>query len=343
MEQNKSELIIYSSDDGKVKIDVRLENGTVWLNQAQMVELYQTTKQNISLHIKNIFEEGELQESATVKEYLTVQTEGNRQVTRKQKFYNLEVIIAVGYRVKSLRGTQFRIWATERLREYIQKGFALDDDRLKNAGGGNYWYELLERIRDIRSSEKVLYRQLLDLFATSMDYKANTEDANKFFQIMQNKLHYIATGKTAAELVAERADSDEPFMGVKSFSGKRPRKSEVDIAKNYLTSDELARLNRAVSAFFDIAEFRATNHEPTYMKNWVIQVDELAKTLRAPALQNSGSVSHEKAKQIAESEYEKYKQKTIDELTSVEQDYLENLKSTQKRIERKIKSSDREK
>lgn len=221
---DNTELIIYIADDGSVKIDVRLENGTVWLNQAQMALLFQTTTQNITMHIKNIYKEGELLLEATCKDYLQVQTEGVRQIARKQKFYNLEMIIAVGYRVKSHGGTQFCIWATERLREYIQKGFALDDERLKDAGGGNYWKELLECIKDIRSSEKVLYRQLLDLFATSEDYNGYTEDANRFFQIMQNKLHYIAIGKTAAEIVAQRASSNEPFMGLKSFRGNRPHK-----------------------------------------------------------------------------------------------------------------------
>ena len=254
MDFDKSEIIIYQTEDGETKIDVVMEDETVWLAQAQMAELFQTTKQNISLHLNNAFSEGEIEEVATVKEYLTVQTEGNRDVKRKVKYYNLDAIISVGYRVKSLRGTQFRRWALSVLKEYLVKGFAMNDDLLKKAGGGNYWSELLQRIRDIRSSEKMMYRQVLDLYATSVDYDPWTSESREFFKIVQNKIHFAAHGHTAAEVIYHRTNAELPNMGLTVFSGETLTKSEVGIAKNYLTRDELDLLNRMVSAFFDLAE-----------------------------------------------------------------------------------------
>ena len=274
MKSDNSEIIIYQTGDGGTKIEVRMENETVWLTQSQMADLFQTTKQNVSLHINNAFKEGELEPNSVVKEYLTTATDGKSYSTRH---YSLDVIISVGYRVKSLRGTQFRRWALEVLREYLVKGFSMNDDLLKKAGGGNYWRELLERIRDIRSSEKVFYRQVLDLYATSVDYDPRTPESLEFFKIVQNKIHFAAHGHTAAEVVAKRANAELPFMGLTVFSGKQPQKSEVGIAKNYLTDEELAMLNRMVSAFFDLAELRAMQHKPMYMRDWVVELDDFAK------------------------------------------------------------------
>jgi hypothetical protein len=329
---NNSEIIIYQTPDGQTKIDVYMEEETVWLTQAQMVELFQTTKQNVSLHINNIFKEGELESDAVVKEYLTTASDGKNY---RIKYYNLDVIISVGYRVKSLRGTQFRIWANQILKEYIIKGFAMNDDLLKKAGGGNYWRELLERIRDIRSSEKVFYRQVLDLYATSVDYDPRTEESQRFFKIVQNKIHYAAHGHTAPEIIAGRANAELPFMGLTAFDGKRPTKNEVGIAKNYLHETELATLNRMVSAFFDLAELRAMQHKPMYMKDWVLELDDFAERYGKGILQNAGMVSHKNALEKAEQEYEKYKQKSVNELSKVEQDYIENIKQAQKKLEGK--------
>lgn len=292
MSYRNTEIIMYQSEDGQTKIDVRMEDETVWLSQAQMAELFQTTKQNVSLHIRNTFDEGELRSSATVKEYLTVQNEGVREVRRNIKYYNLDVIISVGYRVKSLRGTQFRIWATERLKEYIVKGFTMNDDLLKKAGGGNYWRELLERIRDIRSSEKIFYRQLLDLFATSVDYDPKSEECKRFFQIVQNKMHYAVNKQTAAEIISNRANAVLPFMGIKTFSGDQPQKEDALIAKNYLDDKELAMLNRMVSAFFDLAELHALNHEHMYMRigshRWMILQSVMGKVYCRTRVQSVG-------------------------------------------------------
>ncbi len=277
MINDKSEIIIYQTEDGDTKIDVRMDDETVWLTQIQMADLFQTTKQNVSLHINNAIKEGEIKPSATVKEYLTVQMEGERKVSRSVKHYNLDVIISVGYRVKSLRGTQFRRWALEVLREYLIKGFSMNDDLLKKAGGGGYWHELLERIRDIRSSEKVFYRQVLDLYATSVVYDPRAPESIEFFKIVQNKIHFAAHGHTAAEIIAQRADAELPFMGLTGFSGKQPIKREIGIAKNYLTEGELATLNRMVSAYFDLAELRAMQHQPMYMRDWVDELDDFAE------------------------------------------------------------------
>jgi hypothetical protein len=332
---NQSEIIIYQTEDGQTKIEVRMENETVWLSLDKMAELFQRDKSTVSRHIRNVFEEGELDEISTVAKFATVQTEGSRQVERIIEYYNLDVIISVGYRVKSLRGTQFRRWAGGVLKEYIVKGFAMNDDLLKRAGGGNYWRELLERIRDIRSSEKVFYRQVLDLYATSVDYDPRTAESQLFFKIVQNKIHYAAHGHTAAEIIAERANAELPFMGMTVFGGGKPTKSEIGIAKNYLDETELATLNRMVSAFFDLAELRAMQHVPMYMKDWVAELDDFARRYGKGILTDSGTVSHKTALQKAEQEYEKYRRKTADELSKVERDFLETIKQAQKKLDKK--------
>ena len=337
MASGGSEIIIYQSEDGRTKIDVRMEAETVWLTQAQMTELFQTTKQNISLHINNAFKEGELEPSATVKEYLTVQSEGGRSVSRSVRHYSLDVIISVGYRVKSLRGTQFRRWALEVLREYVVKGFAMNDDLLKKAGGGNYWRELLERIRDIRSSEKAFYRQVLDLYATSVDYDPRTPESIEFFKVVQNKIHFAAHGHTAAEVIAGRANAELPFMGLTAFSGEQPKKSEVAIAKNYLNKEELETLNRMVTAFFELAELRAMQRKPMYMRDWVSELDDFALRYGKGMLPDAGTVSHQAALEKANAEYEKYRQRTLEELSSVERDYLATIIETQKKLKDRSK------
>ena len=273
MEENNNNIVIYQTDDGTTKIDVKLEDETVWLSQQQMADLYDTTKQNISLHIKNIFDEEELDINSTVKEFLTVQKEGNRKVERKVKYYNLDMIISLGYRIKSKVATNFRRWATERSKEYMIKGFTMDDERLKGNGGGNYWKELLARIKDIRSSEKVLYRQVLDLYATSIDYDPKDSKSIEFFKIVQNKLHFAAHGHTAPEVIYERANSDKPFMGLTTFKGDLPVMSDVIIAKNYLTEEELKILNNLVSGYFDFAEIQAIRHNTMHMEDWKNEVE----------------------------------------------------------------------
>lgn len=325
-----SEIIIYQTDDGQTKIDVRMEKETVWLSQAQMAELFQTTKQNVSLHINNAFAEGELEQDSVVKEYLTTAADGKNYRT---KHYSLDVIISVGYRVKSLRGTQFRRWALEVLKEYLKKGFAMNDDLLKKAGGGNYWHELLERIRDIRSSEKVFYRQVLDLYATSVDYDPRTSESLEFFKIVQNMIHFAAHGHTAAEVISQRANAELPFMGLTAFPSEQPTKDEVGIAKNYLTEEELATLNRMVSAFFDLAELRAMQHQPMYMRDWIVELDDFSKRYGKGMLSSAGTVSHQEALAKAEAEYKKYRQKTVGDLSPAERDFLISIKETQKRLE----------
>lgn len=331
----ENEIIIYQTQDGQTKIDVRIENETVWLTQNQMAELFQTTKQNISLHIKNIFEEGELTEDSTVKDYLTVQNEGSRKVSRNVTHYNLDVIISVGYRVKSLRGTQFRIWATQVLKEYMKKGFALNDDLLKQAGGGGYWQELLERIRDIRSSEKVFYRQILDIYATSTDYNPNAEETKLFFKVVQNKMHFAAHGHTAAEIVYLRADSTKDNMGLTVFKGKHPKKDEVTVAKNYLDEKELNILNRITSAYLEFAELQAIRHIPMTMKDWIAKLDDFIKMTGSELLENPGKISKLEAENKALAEYAKYKETIKDELSEVEKHFLESVRQTQKQLEKK--------
>lgn len=327
--------IMYTTEDGQTKIDVKYDNETVWLTQAQMAELFQTTPQNITMHISNVYTEGELEENSTCKDFLQVQNEGGRNVNRSKKFYNLDVIISVGYRVKSLRGTQFRIWANKVLKEYLLKGFAMNDDLLKQAGGGNYFKELLERIRDIRSSEKVLYRQVLDLFATSIDYNGKSETAQKFFKAMQNKFHYATHGNTAAEVIEARANAELPFMGLTNFKGTRPTKSEVVVAKNYLNEKELAVLNRLVSAYFDIAEIQAIEERPMYMKDWMKELDDFISINHRTLLNDAGKVSQIEAEAKALKEYEKYKEKGFEELTQVEKDFLTSIKETEKLLSNK--------
>ena len=336
----ENEIIIYQTQDGQTKIDVRLENETVWLTQNQMAELFQTTKQNVSLHIKNIFEEGELSENSTVKDYLTVQQEGNRNVSRNISHYNLDVIISVGYRVKSLRGTQFRIWATQVLKEYMKKGFALNDDLLKQAGGGGYWKELLERIRDIRSSEKVFYRQILDIYATSTDYNPNAEETKLFFKVVQNKMHFAAHGHTAAEIVYLRADSTKDNMGLTVFKGNHPKKGEVTVAKNYLDEKELNILNRITSAYLEFAELQAIRQIPMTMKDWILKLDDFIKMTGSELLDNPGKISKLEAENKALAEYAKYKETIKDELSEVEKHFLASVKQTQKQLEQKNRKSD---
>ena len=333
--EEKNNIVIYQLEDGKTKIDVKLEDETVWLSQQQMADLYDTTKQNISLHIKNIFDEEELSVDSTVKEFLTVQKEGNRKVERKVKCYNLDMIISLGYRIKSKVATNFRRWATERLKEYMIKGFTMDDERLKGNGGGNYWKELLARIKDIRSSEKVLYRQVLDLYATAVDYNPKDEKSIEFFKIVQNKLHYAAHGHTAPEVIYERANSDKPFMGLTTFGGDLPVMSDVVIAKNYLTEEELKILNNLVSGYFDFAEIQAIRHNPMHMEDYIRQLDTILSSTGEKLLVGAGTVSHNKAIEKAKDEYKKYQVKTI---SPIEKEYLETLKVISNKIDDKAKS-----
>jgi hypothetical protein len=330
-DKQKSQIVIYKSPSGETKIDVRFDGDTVWLTQNALAELFQTTKQNISLHIKNIFEEGELQSNSVVKDFLTTAADGKNYTVG---YYNLDLIISVGYRVKSSVATSFRIWATKRLNEYIVKGFTMDDERLKNAGGGVYWKELLNRIRDIRSSEKVLYRQVLDLYATSLDYDSKSIESIEFFKIVQNKLHYAAHGHTAAEVIAERANAGKPFMGLLAFSKKGVVKKDIAVAKNYLTENELKILNNLVSGYFDFAEIQAMKQKPMYMRDYIKQLDNILLATGEKLLLDSGSISHEQAIGKAELEYKKYQSKTLSE---VEKAYLDTIKSVQKAVEKKVK------
>ena len=332
--KDKGEIIIYKNKDNNVSISVRLEDENVWLTQQQMTALFQTSRTNIVEHIKHIYEEGELDKKSTCRKFRQVQTEGSRSIERELPFYNLDLIISLGYRIKSRIATQFRIWATERLKEYITKGFAMDDERLKNLGGGSYWYELLNRIRDIRSSEKVLYRQVLDLYATSADYDPKSPVSIEFFKIVQNKLHYAAHGHTAAEVIFERADSDKPFMGLTSFTGSQPTQKDISIAKNYLSEKELKILNNLVSGYFDFAEIQAIRHNPMYMNDYVKHLDSILSSTGESVLENAGTVSHEKAVKKALAEYRKFQVKT---LSPVEQAYLETIKKTEKKISTKTK------
>lgn len=334
--QPTGEIVLYQRGNAPA-IDVRLDGETVWLSQQQLADLFQTSRTNVVEHIANIYAEGELNQEATCREFRQVRTEGARQVARALPYYNLDLIISLGYRVRSTIATQFRIWATERLREYLVKGFTMDDVRLKNLGGGSYWKELLDRIRDIRSSEKVLYRQVLDLYATSVDYDPKAEASVAFFKTVQNKLHYAAHGQTAAEVIVQRADAGKPFMGLLSFAGGQPTKAEVGIAKNYLDEMELKRLNTLVSAYFDAAEFRAMNREPTYMKDWLAHLEQLILAMGGKALEGAGKVSHQQAIGKAEAEYEKYRAQLADQPSEVEAVFLEAVKNAQKKIEGKKK------
>lgn len=329
---NNGEIIIYQSDDGLTHIDVKMEDETVWLTQQQMAELYQTSRTNVVEHIAHIYEEGELEESSTCRKFRQVRQEGTRKVSREMVYYNLDMIISLGYRIKSSIATNFRRWATERLKEYMIKGFTMDDERLKQLGGGNYWKELLDRIRDIRSSEKVLYRQVLDLYATSVDYDPKSAESVQFFKIVQNKLHYAAHGHTAAELIYERADASQPFMGLKSFKGEMPVLSDVKVAKNYLDENELKILNNLVSGYFDFAEIQAMRHNPMHMSDYIEHLDRILSSTGEKLLEGAGNVSHQQAMRKAEQEYRKYQ---AENLSPVEEAYLETIKNTEKLAKKK--------
>ena len=322
-DQSQGEIVIYQAEDGITKVECRFVDETVWLTQQQMAELFHTSRSNIVEHIGHIYEEGELDEVSTCRKFRQVRMEGNRQVTRELPFYNLDMIISLGYRVKSLIATQFRRWATERLKEHMIKGFTMDDERLKNLGGGNYWRELLERIRDIRSSEKVMYRQVLDLYATSVDYNPRSAESVAFFKMVQNKLHYAAHGHTAAEVIYERADADKPFMGLTTFSGDFPTAKDIGIAKNYLTEEELRVLNQMVSGYFDFAEVQAIRHRPMYMSDYVEQLDNILRATGEEVLTHAGKISHAQAMEKAKAEYKRYQAQT---LSPVEEEYLKTIK-----------------
>ena len=326
------EILIYQTDDGQTNIEVKIEDDTVWLTQQQMSELFQTSRTNVVEHIKHIYEEGELDGISTCRNFRQVRKEGNREVTRQIPYYNLDMIISLGYRIKSVIATRFRQWATQRLKEYMIKGFTIDDERLKGNGGGNYWKELLDRIRDIRSSEKVLYRQVLDLYATSVDYNPHSEESVRFFKIVQNKLHYAAHGHTAAEVIYQRADAEKPFMGLTSFAGELPALKDIGIAKNYLEENELKVLNNLVSGYFDLAEINAIEHKPMYMDDYVKQLDSVLSSGNRKILTGSGSVSHKQALEKAKSEYRKYQEIT---LTPVEKAYFESIKEVSKEVKRR--------
>ena len=322
MAENKTNLIMYTTEDGVTKIQATFDNDTVWLSIDQMAELFQRDKSTISRHIKNIFEEGEYISDSVVANFATTAKDGK---TYQVDYYNLDVIISVGYRVKSLRGTQFRIWAMQILKEYMQKGFALDDNRLKELGGGNYFDELLERIRDIRSSEKVFWRKVLDIYATSIDYNPSADSSVAFFKQVQNKMHWAAHKHTAAEIIYERADSDKQNMGLTSWNGKQIKKTDVEIAKNYLSEKELDALNKIVTAYLDIAEVRALDHEPMYMKDWLETIDDYLKMTRREILSTAGRISHEQALDKAHEEYKKFKAKERDQISLVEKHFLESI------------------
>ena len=319
--KDSGDFLIYQTENGVTKIDVRIQDDTVWLTQQQMAELYQSSKSNVSEHIKHIFEDGELAEEAVVRKIRTTASDGkNYSVT----YYNLDMIISLGYRIKSIVATRFRKWATERLKEYMIKGFTMDDERLKGNGGGQYWKELLDRIRDIRSSEKVLYRQVLDLYATSVDYDPHSEESILFFKIVQNKLHYAAHGHTASEVIYERADAGKPFMGLTSFSGDFPSLKDIFIAKNYLSEEELKVLNNLVSGYFDFAEINAIEHRPMYMNDYIEQLDNILSSGNRKLLTDSGTISHEQAIEKARAEYRKFQ---TENLSPVEDAYLETIKA----------------
>lgn len=335
--ENQGEIIIYQTEDGLTKIDVNLQDETIWLTQEQLAELFQRDKSTISRHIKNIFEEGELDEKVVVADFATTTRHGaleGKTQASVTKLYNLDVVISVGYRVKSQRGVRFRVWATNILKEYIKKGFAMDDERLKKLGGGSYWKELLDRIRDIRSSEKVMYRQVLDLYATSVDYDPKSAESVAFFKMVQNKLHYAAHGHTAAELIYKRADSKKPFMGLTTFTGDFPVAKDVVIAKNYLSEEELRILNGIVSGYFDFAEVQAIRRRVMRMSDYVEHLDNLLKSTGEALLEDAGTISHAEAVEKAKLEYRKYQ---AENLTSVEKAYLQTIKVVEKTAKEKVK------
>lgn len=319
---NNSNIIMYTTEDGLTKIETTFDEDTVWLSLDQMAELFQRDKSTISKHIKNIFTECELQRNSVVAKFATTASDGK---TYQVDYYNLDVIISVGYRVKSHRGTQFRIWAMGILKEYMKKGFALDDDRLKRLGGGNYFDELLARIRDIRSSEKVFWRKVLEIYATSIDYDPHAESSVLFFKQVQNKMHWAAHKHTAAEVIYQRADAQKENMGLTSWSHETIRRSDVEIAKNYLTQQELDALNKIVTAYLDIAEVHALNQEPMYMKDWLETIDDYLKMTRRDILTDNGQITHRQALDKARSEYDKYKVLLDNTLSPVEQDFIESI------------------
>ena len=328
-----TQIVIYQSDDGRTSVDVRFQGETAWLAQSQLVDLFQTSKANVSEHIKHIFEEKELDRDSVVRKFRTTAADGK---AYEVEHYNLDMIISLGYRIKSSVATRFRIWATTRLREYIVKGFTVDSDRLKKLGGGNYWKDLLDEIRDIRSSEKVLYRQVLDLYATAIDYDPRAEESLKFFKIVQNKLHYAAHGHTAAEVIYLRVDSDRPFAGLRNFKGLQPTQAEAMVAKNFLELSELKVLNNLVSAYFDLAEINAMEHKPMKMADYIRELDNLLRTTGRKLLGDAGTISHEKAAEKAALEFRKYKAKNLSE---VEKAYLDAIKDVQKKVEKKVPRS----
>ena len=332
--ENQGEIVIYQAEDGFTKVECRFVDETVWLTQQQMAELFHTSRSNIVEHIGHIYEEGELDEASTCRKFRQVRTEGNRQVSREIPHYNLDMIISLGYRVKSIIATNFRKWATERLKEYMIKGFTMDDERLKNLGGGNYWKELLDRIRDIRSSEKIMYRQVLDLYATSIDYNPNSSESIAFFKMVQNKLHYAAHGHTAAEVIYKRADASKPFMGLTAFSGDFPTAKDIGIAKNYLSEEELKILNNIVSGYFDFAEVQAMRHNPMYMSDYVEHLDNVLRTTGEKLLDGAGKVSHKTALEKAKTEYRKFQVQT---LSPVEKAYLQTIRDVEKTVKKKSK------
>ncbi|MBQ3628152.1 MAG: virulence RhuM family protein [Bacteroidaceae bacterium] len=339
-QENLGQLLLYQTPDGVSRLEVHLQGETVWLNLDQMAELFQRNKSTISRHIKNVFEEGELKPETTVAFFATVQNEGNRDVERNIAFYNLDMIISVGYRVHSYRGVQFRMWATSVLKEYLVKGFAMNDDLLKQAGGGNYFDELLARIRDIRSSEKVFYRKVLEIYALSIDYDPRVEMTQEFFKTVQNKMHYAVHGHTAAEIIFDRADAQKDFMGLTSWTGALPKKTDAEVAKNYLSQEEIATLNRVVSLYLDFAELQAEEHRPMYMKDWIAILDDFLRISRKDILSHAGRVTAQLAKAKADAEYDKFKERTKNELTPVEIHFIEQFEREQKLIESKIKGKE---
>ena len=334
MHENQSTILIYQTEDGVTKIETRLLDETVWLTQAQLGDLFQKSKSTISEHLKNIFLEGELNENSTVRKFRTVQTEGTRNVERDIEVYNLDVIISVGYRVKSHRGTQFRIWATQRLKEYLIKGFTMNDDLLKQVGGGNYFDELLARIRDIRSSEKVFWRKVLDIYSTSIDYDPAVETSQNFFKTIQNKMHWAAHGNTAAEIIYKRIDATKPNLGLTNFKGEKPTQQEAEIAKNYLNEKELNLLNRIVTAYLEFAELQALNQKPMYMKDWIDRLNDFLKMSGQEILNHLGTISHDKAIEKAKLEFEKFKELTKNELSRVEKDFIIQIENTSKKLKK---------
>ena len=336
-QKDLGQMLLYQTPDGVSQIEVHLQGETVWLNLDQMAELFQRNKSTISRHIKNVFEEGELKPESTVAFFATVQNEGDREVERDIAFYNLDMIISVGYRVHSYRGVQFRMWATNVLKEYLVKGFAMNDELLKRAGGGNYFDELLARIRDIRSSEKVFYRKVLEIYALSIDYDPRVEMTKEFFRTVQNKMHYAVHGHTAAEVIFDRADAQKDFMGLTTWTGALPKKTDAEVAKNYLSQEEITTLNRIVSLYLDFAELQAEEHRPMYMEDWIAILDDFLRISRKDILTHAGRVTAQLAKAKADAEYDKFKERTKNELTSVEVHFIEQFEREQKLIESQSK------